>query len=320
MARGMGQALVGGGPRGDGWAAWCLCRPGRALRNLSLGLREEVTGCWGSSEAPGLRGSPPTSYGAEVTQRWAGCERGPRRTCLRSPVTGPREPGLPVAWWGPLVGTTCRRSHCLSQPCPTPQSPQHGLPPGDVVLNRKTLMKGTQEFKMERQCFCIIEASTFCLSLSIFKNHKNGMLLQRPGKKQVLRGRQDCPRETTRGCERTELSVGVHVSSNPDTSPGQGMGLPHFLDGGTGVLGEGSCRSGVAGLPSWLTESVIQPEEETEGQRVTGRVQCHQPLCRARTQMCLPQTPVLLSSPLLSRKIRNLSPGRKQAEPPDQQL
>ena len=73
------------------------------------------------------------------------------------------------------------------------------------------------------------------------------------------------------------------------------------------MLGEGSCWSGVAGLPSWLTEAVIQPEEETEGQRVTGRVQCHQPLRRARTQMCLPQTPVLLSSPLLSRKIRNLS-------------
>ena len=53
-------------------------------------------------------------------------------------------------WPGGRVGTRCRRSHCLSQPCPTPQSPQHGLPSGDVVLNKTTLMKGTRAFKMEQ--------------------------------------------------------------------------------------------------------------------------------------------------------------------------
>lgn len=75
---------------------------------------------------------------------------------------------------GGCVGTACRRSHCLSQPCPASVSPAR---PATRALNRITLMKGTQELKRERRCFCItVEASIFCLSPSIFKNHKDGML------------------------------------------------------------------------------------------------------------------------------------------------
>lgn len=64
---------------------------------------------------------------------------GPQRTCLKSPLAGPRGLSLSVAW-GPRGDQT--RGPAASLPArPHPSMPPARLQPGDVVLNEVRLLK-----------------------------------------------------------------------------------------------------------------------------------------------------------------------------------